>query len=254
MRVHKDQVGRTEQCVYLPEERSKMHYRSIEGCTAEAYQAMLERGWRRFGSVFFRPVCAGCRECRSLRIPVATFEPNRSMRRTLKRNHDLEVELGRPALSHDHLELYRRYHADMAGRRGWHERPNIDPFDYYYTFVEGAGSYGHQLTYHHEGRLLGVALVDILPDAVSAVYCYYDPAERQRSIGVFSVLQHLELARRHGCPFVYLGYWIEPNASMRYKARYRPHQVLTGRPEADEEPEWNPDMAGVRSPPSEEVG
>ena len=40
--------------------------------------------------------------------------------------------------------------------------------------------------------------------------------ERRRGLGVFSVLQHLELARARGIPHLYLGYWIADNPSMSY--------------------------------------
>lgn len=240
MKILQDQVAPPERCVYLPEHRAQLHYRAIENCSAEYYQGLLEHGWRRFGSVFFRPVCKGCQECRSLRIPVAELTPSRSMRRTEKRNRDLRVVLRRPSISRAHLELYDRYHADMAERRDWREKSTIDPFDYHYTFVEGAGDYGHELLYFEGERMIAVALVDLLPRAVSAVYCYYDPEERQRGLGVFSVLRQIALARQREVPYVYLGYWIEPNASMRYKSRYRPHQLLVGRPELETEPPWRP--------------
>jgi len=89
-----------------------------------------------------------------------------------------------------------------------------------------------------DGRLLGVALIDILPESISAVYCYYDPDLRQRGLGVFSVLQQLLLAKARGIGNLYLGYWVEGNQSMHYKARYRPHEILAGRPELDEAPRW----------------
>jgi len=235
--IIRERIGQEERCAYLPGERARLRYRVIDHCSPETYQRMLERGWRRFGRVFFRPACADCWECRSLRLDVDRFSLDRSMRRNLKRNRDLEVVMRSPSMSHDHLSLYDRYHRDMTARRGW-RGSRIAPVEYYQTFVDGAGDFGHEMLYADGDRLLGVALVDVLPRAVSAVYCFYEPEERRRGIGVFSILQHLELARSRGIPHVYLGYWVEGNASMRYKARYRPHEILQGRPELDAEPEW----------------
>ena len=234
--------GPTEPCVYLPERQAQMSFHYLESCSAETYQDLLERGWRRFGRGFFRPVCAGCQECRSLRVVVADFQPDRSMRRTLVRNQDLQVLIGRPSLSRDHLDLYRRYHADMAERRGW-PGSDIDPRSYFRSFVEGYESFGFELLYVHQSRLLGVALVDVLPRAVSAVYCYYDPAERRRALGVFSILQQVELARQQRVPHLYLGFLVAGNASMRYKARYRPYEILRGRPATGAPPHWCPEPA-----------
>ncbi len=229
--------GQKEACVYLPGRQARMRYRVIDHCTTETYQRLLERGWRRFGRVFFRPACAGCEECRSLRVDVERFLPNRSMRRTLKRNQDLEVVLRPVSISQEHLRLYQDYHHDMAGRKDWPDKA-ITPIGYFQTFCEGKESFGHELLFLLGERLVAVALVDLLPRAVSAVYCYYDPELRARSLGVFSILQQVELVRRRSAPYLYLGYWVEGNASMRYKAGYRPHEILQGRPGLGSEEIW----------------
>ena len=224
-------------CPYLTDLVATTAYRLNEAKGPEAYHSMLERGWRRFGLTFFRPVCVGCAECRSLRIDVQRFEPNRSMRRTREMNIDLDVTLQKVSLSGDHLRLYDRYHADMHVRRHWHEKES-SPADYHQTFVDGRQSWGHELLFHLDGELVCVALVDILPAAMSAVYCYYEPKLRRRGLGVNAVLAQIELARERAMPHLYLGYWIEGNASMRYKARYRPHEILAGRPDSTVEPKW----------------
>ncbi len=237
--IIRESQGEEEDCLYLPGRPARMRFRVIDRCTAEAYQGMLERGWRRFGRVFFRPACAGCGECKSLRVDVERFRPNRSMRRTLKRNRDLEVGLRRASVSEQHRELYGSYHRDMAERKGWSGK-TITLLDYYRSFVEGWEDFGHELLVFDGDRLVAVALVDLLPRAVSAVYCYYEPELRARALGVFAILKQVELARARGAPYLYLGYRIAGNASMRYKATYRPHQVLEGRPEEGEEPAWRP--------------
>lgn len=167
------------------------------------------------------------------------------MRRTARRNEDLEVLLGRPSVTAAHLDLYQRYHADMHRRRGWSGKA-IDAEEYFFTFVDGHHDFGHELLFLLDGELIGVALVDLLPEAISAVYCYYDPQLRQRGLGVFSLLQQIRLARARGIAHLYLGFWIEDNQSMRYKARYRPHQILAGRPELEQEPEWLPAEPAAR--------
>ncbi|MEM9596862.1 MAG: arginyltransferase [Acidobacteriota bacterium] len=233
------EVIQEHDCVYLPPRTARMCYRLIQECPPERYQSLLERGWRRFGQTFFRPECMGCAECRSLRLDVDTFRPNRSMRRTQAKNRDLRVELRGASLTTEHLDLYDRYHGDMTRRRSWEERAS-SPEEYFQTFIAGQSVFGHELLYRLDGELVAVALVDVLPSALSAVYCFYAPEYRDRGLGVFSVLTQVELARRRGFRHVYLGYWIEGNRSMRYKARYRPHEILEGRPGAHVPPTWNP--------------
>ena len=227
-------------CPYLPGLEAQTRYRVIERCSLEEYERLLERGWRRFGCTFFRPVCAGCRECRSLRVDVARFSASRSQKRTWKKNRDLRVVLRPASLTPVHLDLYERYHRDMEGRRGWQQR-SLGPVQYSQTFVDGRHQWGRELLFFDGlDRLVCVSLVDLLPSALSAVYCYYDPDQRQRGLGVYSVLYQMELARRRRLAHLYLGFWIRGNASMRYKAAYGPHELLVGRPELDESPDWRP--------------
>lgn len=226
-----------ERCTYLPEQRAQLVYRRLEHCSPADYAALLERGWRRFGQVFFRPACLRCMACVSLRVDVEAFAPDRSMVRTLRRNRDLSILMRSPRISSAHLDLYQRYHDDMAARKGWETR-GIDAYDYFDTFVAGAGRHAWEMLVFAGIELVSVALVDRLPHALSSVYCFYAPEHRDRGLGVFAVLSQIAWARELGLPYLYLGYRVEENPSMRYKARYRPHDLLDGRPEAGETPSW----------------
>ncbi len=226
-----------EPCVYLRGEAARMRYRYIADCPPEVYQELLERGWRRFGRVFFRPACRGCAECVSLRVKVREFQPSRSLRRNWRRNRDLNVLIRRPTLTEAHLALYHRYHQDMKARRQWPGSKSA-PEDYYQSFVEGYGSFGYEILFFDAQRLVAVSLTDVLPGALSSVYSFYDPQERSRGLGVFSILTQIRWARERKVPYLYLGFRVDGNGSMRYKARYRPHEVLEGRPEPVDDPVW----------------
>jgi arginine-tRNA-protein transferase len=70
------------------------------------------------------------------------------------------------------------------------------------------------------------------------VYFFYDPQYARRSLGVANVLRQVDLARARGIPYVYLGFRILACQSMRYKADFRPHELLVGRPGDAETPRW----------------
>ena len=74
--------------------------------------------------------------------------------------------------------------------------------------------------------MVGVGYVDVLPEGMSAIYFYYDPVERDRSLGTFNVLSVLRAAADRGLPHVYLGYYVEGCRSLEYKGRFRPNEVL----------------------------
>ena len=68
--------------------------------------------------------------------------------------------------------------------------------------------------------------MDALPNGLSAIYFFYDPDERDRSLGTFNVLRVIDSAAARGIPHVYLGYYVEGCRSLEYKARFRPNEVL----------------------------
>ena len=76
------------------------------------------------------------------------------------------------------------------------------------------------------GRLVGIGYVDALSEGLSAIYFFYDPDERHRSLGTFNVLTILDHARRLGIPYLYLGYFVEGCQSLEYKANFKPNQVI----------------------------
>jgi arginyl-tRNA--protein-N-Asp/Glu arginylyltransferase len=225
------------ECSYLPQETASLEYRVLVSLPVEQYAAMLERGWRRHGARFFRPQCPSCRQCRSLRVDVAKFAPTKSQRRVFRRNSDMQVVVQPPSITPDHIRLFNDYHADMSRRRGWSPHPTTAE-EYHASFLIGNWSFAREMLYFRAGRLAGVGLVDVLPDAVSSVYFYHDPAWRPLAPGTFSILSEIEFCRETGRTYNYLGYWIEPCASMAYKANFGPHEVLESYVEADEAPLW----------------
>jgi arginine-tRNA-protein transferase len=224
-------------CSYLPNETASLEYRVREAIGPEEYARQLERGWRRHGRHFFRPVCTSCRQCRSLRVDVAAFKPSKSQRRTLLRNREVELEIATPAATPRHVALYNAWHADMHARRGW-RGDQINVQQYAEAFLAGQWSFAREFRYVRDGRLIGVGLVDAVPGALSSVYFYHDPAWRPAAPGTFSILQEIEFARRTSRRWLYLGYWIAACPSMAYKANFGPHEMLAEFVEDDESPSW----------------
>ena len=228
---------RPYRCPYLPRETASLTYRILLDIRASDYEDLLQRGWRRFGCEFFRPVCAACAECRSLRLKLRDFKPSRSQRRALKANTDIEVTVQRPTATPSHVRLYNAYHQDMAARKQWPYRAHTMQ-SYYENFVIGEWDFARELQYYADGHLVGVALADVTPNALTSIYFYHDPAWRPRSPGVFSILQQAAYARELGLTHQYLGYWVPGSRSMDYKAQYRPHELLTRYPADHEAPVW----------------
>lgn len=224
-------------CSYLLGETARFEYRLPTRLSGEQWQELLRRGWRRHGVNFFRPRCLQCSECRSLRVDVTRFRPSKSQRRAMKRNADVDVQLHPASVTKDHIRLYNEYHADMSERRGWPHR-STDRDEYSSGFLAGDWRFAHELRYLREGRLLGVGLVDIVPDGLSSIYFYHDPEWRPQAPGTFSVQKEFETVRKLGGRYVYLGYWIAECQSMAYKCNFRPHELLDRYVADDQSPQW----------------
>lgn len=230
-------IAEDKPCPYLKNRPSQTKYNWIEDCSLSYYQKMLEHGYRRFGKLFFNPICQGCYECLSVRINIHNFIWKKRFKRVLNKNQDLTIALRKPTMTKEHLELHNRYHKDMKNRRGW-QQEETSAEHYYRSFVEGANEYGYELLYFLKNKLISVALVDILPESISAVYCFYDPDFRERSLGTLSILKQLEIAKENSIDYVYLGYMVKNNASLKYKENFKPLEILSGRPDLKSPAFW----------------
>jgi len=226
-------------CSYLADREAQLEIRVQVDVTPAELDAMLERGWRRFGPVYFRPACVQCAECITLRIDVASFAASKSQRRAVKNAARLVRDVGTPVVDDERLALYARWHAHREQERGW-DASHLDAERYRLDFA-----FPHpcvrEVTFRDPndgGRLVGVGICDETPRAASAVYFFWDPEHAPPSLGVANVVTLVEDARAKGLPHVYLGYRVLGCASLLYKGNYRPHELLAGRPSFRERPTW----------------
>jgi arginine-tRNA-protein transferase len=209
-------------CGYLPDRTWQLEYEIAPELTTGEFMARLREGWRRFGHAMFRPVCPSCRMCQSLRVCVADFSPDRSQRRAWKANAgEVTITVGRPVPSTAKRALYEKFHAQQTQIKGW-PLPDAQQLDVFFRNPFPTEEWCYRLG----GRLVGVGYVDRLPQGLSAIYFFHDPAERDRSLGTFNVLSVIAAARQASLPHVYLGYYVEGYQSLAYKSRFRPNEVL----------------------------
>ncbi len=183
-------------------------------------------GFRRSGRHFYRPACRDCQRCVALRIPVTDFHPNRSQRRTLHRNRDLRLIPRAPVFVPEHYEVYRRY---ILSRHGDGDMADtLSPENYRQFLLASWSGQSRLLEMRQNGELVGVAVSDMLGDAVSAVYTFFDPAQAKRAPGTLAILSQILEARRMGLSYLYLGYWIAESQKMSYKANFRPIEAWNG--------------------------
>lgn len=224
-------------CAYFDDKMSDIRYKYMEHCSSEEQAKMLERGWRRFGNMHFVPRCRDCDECKTIRIDVNKFTFSKSEKRILSKNKDTQVYIQKPTVTYEHIDLFNKYHKHMKKKKGWNENI-IDVQEYHNSYVNGAHDYGKEILYFRDDKLVAVALCDMLSSGLSAIYCYYDHDYKDLSLGKFSILAQISIAKQSNVPYLYLGYWIKDHLSMGYKENYKPFEVLVNRPKLDEKTIW----------------
>jgi arginyl-tRNA--protein-N-Asp/Glu arginylyltransferase len=235
MRVLMRIIEEPRECSYLPAQLASLDVRMMMDVSPKELEALLSRGWRRFGSSYFRPQCRACHECVGLRIVVQHFVPSRSQRRACRSASRLRRVVSRPQVDDARLSLYARWHASREGARGWNENP-MDAGRYASDFAFPHPC-AREAAFYDGDHLVGLGLYDETPNAISAVYFYYEP-DFEGSLGTANVMTLIEDSRNRGIPYVYMGYRVEGCASLTYKSAFQPHELLVGRPAMNETPVW----------------
>lgn len=213
------------ECPYIKDRQCSNLRFELSKVEPEFMELLLERGFRHFGDHFFRPDCPGCIACVGVRIPVKTFQPNRSQRRCLKDNRDLILDAGPIVVDEERLELLNRFQTARWIDKGW-GLIEYDEAQYRSSFFWDS-NISQELTVRNEkGDLLGVGIVDFSARSASATYHFHDPREAHRGIGTWMVLKEIQLLQEMGLNYLYLGLWNGECKSLDYKQRFKPYEML----------------------------
>ena len=223
-------------CSYLPQLKASLEYRLMVDVSPPELENLLLRGWRRFGPAYFRPACLKCQECASIRLDVSRFAASPSQQRALRRSRRFRLELGRPRIDAERLDLHALWHATRETTRGW-EPTNLTEDEYATQFAFPSAT-GREMAWYDGTRLVALGLVDVTPNCFSAAYFFYHPDISRLSPGVANVLHCIEMSRELGSRHVYLGYRVRDCPSLMYKGHFQPHELLVGRPALDEAAVW----------------
>lgn len=212
-------VTRPFPCAYLPEQQEQLLVITESPMDAERYEMLLALGFRRNGGDVYRPYCKTCQACESLRVDVAQFAANRRQRRISRANADLTLRVEN-RFTAVHFDLYCRY-INARHRDGGMFPPSESQLAH---FAKAPWLPLNLLSLYRGEQLMACAVTDETPGVYSALYTFFDPDEEKRSLGTFSVLQQIEVAKKRGKRWLYLGYQIDNCDKMNYKVQYLPHQ------------------------------
>lgn len=209
-------------CNYLPQQHERLLVATDPQLhDPEHYAWLMHQGFRRSSNEIYRPHCERCQACQSLRVLVDEFTLSKSQKRLTKRNQHFSVCVSQVP-SEEYYPLYESYintlHSDGSMYPATPEQ--------YQSFMENRITNQIYLEIWHKDQLISVAVIDDIPNALSAVYTFYHPNYRKYGLGVFSILEQIKLSKQLKRQFLYLGYQIDDCKKMNYKNRYTPHQIL----------------------------
>lgn len=211
-------------CSYLPGRTALLPLRyQCAQVTPEEFDDCLAAGDRRTGRFLYRTACPECRACEPIRLDLARFSPSQTQRRELRKGDSLLcVTIGEPVVDERRVELFNLHQTGRGLADG--ESP-IDQAAYQEFLTESCCN-TLEFGYYAGSQLVAVAIADAGATSLSAVYCYYDPAFRDLSLGTYSVLRQADYCRQTQRRYLYLGFYVAKSPRMSYKAKFHPHQRL----------------------------
>lgn len=221
MRRTEVRQGTPHPCPYLPDRLATYEFFWAHSVSADLLGQWIAAGWRHFGTYFFRPACESCQACWSLRVAAKHLAPTTSQRRVIKKNADLELRIVKATYQSEYYELWAN-----------HSQNRFQMSQSKEEFIEGFfPSYQSEATflteYRYQNRLAGLGFTDATPQGLNSIYFVFHEDFSSRSLGIFSVLRECQLAADWGRDWYYLGFWVQGNATMAYKGRFFPRQVLS---------------------------
>jgi len=158
-----------------------------------------------------------------------------------QKRKSLEIRMSTSYFDPEEFALYRKYQTKV------HKENTVTESSYRRFLVDtpivfvppksgdntvppcGFGSFHQQ--YRIDGKLVAVGVVDILPKCLSSKYLFWDPDLAFLSLGKYTALKEIDWVKttHEHCPslqYYYLGYYIHSCNKMRYKAAYRPSELL----------------------------
>jgi len=188
------------------------------------YDILLADAWRHFGSHFFRYNFGvyenEIRRVMPLRIRVRDLVLSKSQRRVLRRNADLETAIAPINITDETHDLFQRHK----------QRFKSGIPDTIYDFLSrdpaNGPTPGFEVSVRRNGKLLAVSFFDLGRTSISSIYGIFDPDERTRSLGIFTMLKEIEFTRESGRTLFYHGYAYEGASFYDYKKRFTAMEVF----------------------------
>lgn len=184
----------------------------------ELMDQLWAKGWRHFGSYFFRYEKLVTRKnnftVTPLRIDLAKFSYSNSHKRILKKNADLQVVMRDAFIDEEKENLFLIHRVRF--------KDNIP--DSIYTFLSHDPAKipcnTQEICLFENGKLLAASFLDVGSSSTSSIYSIFDPAEYKRSLGIYLILLSIDYSLKTNRKYYYPGYAYKEPSHYDYKKKF----------------------------------
>jgi arginine-tRNA-protein transferase len=197
----------------------------IQGLKRAHYDELLAMGWFRGTGIIYRSEVVCIDEqvfgIRNIRFPVQSFSMRRSHAKLYRRNmRRFSIRVGTPQVDDRREELYRGHlHRFKAFVHETLQDVLLSP-------RMGAEIDAMEIAVYDEDKLIAVSYVDAGESSMASILCLYDHHYANFSLGTFTMLLEMDMAKRLGLDFYYPGYVLDLPSAFDYKLQLGPCQWL----------------------------
>lgn len=218
-------------CSYLPDRQEQLLvYIPEDEAHAKNYSSLIQSGFRRSGNQVYRPHCAQCNKCESIRVLASQFTLSKSQKRILNKNTDISCKMVEHGSDYflTQRDNYFALYSDYITQR--HQDGSMyPPQEKQFTdFIHSQWQSPLLLEAKIGDDVVAVAVTDKTESGFSAFYTFFNPHLASRSLGTYMILKQIEFCQTFNLPYLYLGYQIDECRKMNYKSAFAPNQRFNG--------------------------
>lgn len=195
-----------------------------EKLSPEEFDLLLARGWRHFGTNFFRYNIGffgfDIRRVLPLRIRLANFSLSKSQRRVMRKNSELETFIRPTEITDEAIDLFERH------KRRFTTGVPDSIYDFLSRDPAHSPCTSNEIAVYLKREFVAVSYFDVGGRSISGTYAMFEPTEKARSLGIFTMLKEIEFAIENKMEFYYQGYAYEGESFYDYKKRFRGTEIF----------------------------
>ena len=211
-------------CPYINGQKEHLLFTDLtKFVNKKTLEELVIKGFRRSENIFYKPNSKTCNSCISTRVQIKKFKHSSSFKRIDKINKDLTIKIRKPKSKLSHFKLFKTY---LKFRHTNGEMKQMTYLDFR-TMIEISPVKTKILEIYYKKELVGAILFDIYQNSLSAIYSFFNPQYKKRSLGTFLILKLIDFAQSINKKYLYLGYYVEKCKKMSYKIKFKPIEILT---------------------------